>query len=420
MEGNERGIVIQGVKTLTQCRICQSPRLDMFLSLGPMPLANSFLKQEQLNKPEPHYPLDVVFCSNCGLVQLAQVVDPEIMFKDYAYQTGTSAPMKEHFARLAEKTIKEFRIPERSLVMDIGSNDGTLLENFKKANMRVLGIEPAANIAKLASSRGIDTINDFFNKNLAHKISSDKGKPSVILATNVFAHVDELEDFVDGVNSLLADDGVFIIEVPYLVDMIANVEFDTIYHEHLSYFAVRPLATLFGKFGMSIVDVERVGVHGGSLCLYVQKSPASVGTNVTELLRKEKEADIDSLATYKRFAQDTNRIREELTSLLTTLKSQGRKIAAYGATAKGNTLLNYCKIGTDILDYVSDTTPFKQGRYTPGMHIPVFPESFFHESPPDYALLLAWNYADEILRKEERYRQEGGKFIVPIPKPQIV
>jgi novobiocin biosynthesis protein NovU/D-mycarose 3-C-methyltransferase len=384
-----------------------------------MPLANSFLKQEQLNKPEPHYPLDVAFCSNCGLVQLAQVVDPEIMFEDYAYQTGTSLPMNEHFATLAEKTIKKFRIPERSLVVDIGSNDGTLLENFKKANMRVLGIEPAANIAELALSRGIDTLVDFFNRNLADRIKTEHGRPSVILATNVFAHVNDLGDFVDGVNSLLADDGVFIIEVPYLVDMIANVEFDTIYHEHLSYFAVRPLVTLFNKFSMSVVDVERVVVHGGSLCLYVQKSPRSMGSNVTELMKKEGTASIDSLATYKKFAQDTDRIRQELTALLTSLKKQGAKITAYGATAKGNTLLNYCKIGTDILDYVSDTTSFKQGRYTPGMHIPVFPESRFHESPPDYALLLAWNYADEILRKEHKYRQVGGKFIVPIPKPQI-
>jgi hypothetical protein len=204
------------------------------------------------------------------------------------------------------------------------------------------------------------------------------------------------------------------------MDMIARVEFDTIYHEHLSYFAARPLVTLFGKFGMSIVDVERVGVHGGSLCLFVQKAPNSVGANVTGLLEKEKYANVDSLATYKRFAEETDTIRQELTSLLIALKRQGRKIAAYGATAKGNTLLNYCKIGTDILDYVSDTTPSKQGCYTPGMHIPVFSESRFHESPPDYALLLAWNYADEILSKEVRYRQAGGKFIIPIPKPKSV
>jgi novobiocin biosynthesis protein NovU/D-mycarose 3-C-methyltransferase len=420
MEDNQREISIQGVRTLAQCRICQRPNLETFLSLGPMPLANSFLKQEQLNEPELHYPLDVVFCSNCGLVQLAQVVDPEIMFKDYAYQTGTSMPMREHFARLAETTMQKFKISERSLIMDIGSNDGTLLEYFQKANMRILGIEPAANIAELALSRGIDTLVDFFDRNLADRIRKEHGRPSVILATNVFAHVNDLDDFVDAVNILIADDGVFVIEVPYLMDMIARVEFDTIYHEHLSYFAVRPLVTLFSKFGMNIVDVEKVGVHGGSLRLYVQKSPASVGANVNELLRKEKEADIDSLATYNKFAQDTDRIREELTALLTSLKKQGAKITAYGATAKGNTLLNYCKIGTDLLEYVSDTTPFKQGCYTPGMHIPVFSESRFHESPPDYALLLAWNYAEEILHKENRYRQAGGKFIIPIPRPQII
>lgn len=288
MAGNQEDISMQDVKTLAQCRICQSERLEKFLSLGPMPLANSFLKQEQLDKPEPYYPLDVVFCSNCGLVQLAQVVDPEIMFKDYAYQTGTSLPMQQHFARLAERTMQKFNIPERSLVVDIGSNDGTLLENFKKANMLVLGIEPAANIAELALSRGIGTLVDFFNKNLAGRIRKEHGSPDVILATNVFAHVDDLGDFVDGVSSLIADDGVFIIEVPYLVDMITNVEFDTIYHEHLSYFAVRPLMTLFNKFNMSIVDAEQINVHGGSLCLYVQKSLATVGANVTGLLRERK------------------------------------------------------------------------------------------------------------------------------------
>lgn len=413
-------MVMQDVKTLAQCRICQSPRLDMFLSLGPMPLANSFLKQEQLNKPEQHYPLDVVFCSNCGLVQLAQVIDPQIMFKDYAYQTGTSMPLREHFARLAESAIHRFRIPEHSLVVDIGSNDGTLLENFKEANMRVLGIEPAANIAELALSRRIDTLVDFFNRNLASKISTEHGRPGMILATNVFAHVHDLDDFVGAVNSLMADDGVFIIEVPYLLDMIARVEFDTIYHEHLSYFAVHPLVTLFGSFGMSIVDVERIGVHGGSIRVYVMKCAHPLPSNVTELLKLESEAGLDSLQTYRKFAQDVGRIKEELLSLLKTLKQQGMKIAAYGATAKGNILLNYCKIGTDILDYVSDTTPFKQGCYTPGMHIPVFPESHFHQCPPDYTLLLAWNYAEAILRKEQTYRQAAGKFIVPVPKPQVV
>lgn len=406
--------------TRLACHICQNKKLHKFLSLGPIPLANSFLQQDQLSVSEPYYPLDVCYCSNCGLVQLAQVIAPEILFKNYAYLTGTSEPMKAHFAGLAEDIIKKFSPPSGALVIDIGSNDGTLLQNFQRYNMRVLGIEPATNVAKLASLRGTETLNDFFNESLAHKICSEKGQPRIILATNVLAHVADLESLLRGVNRLLASDGVFVIEVPYLVDMLSKVEFDTIYHEHLRYFAVRPLVTLFSKFDMGIADVEHISVHGGSLRVYVQKFIHSLPSSVTELLDLETEAKIDSLETYQKFAEDISRIKEELLSLLKALKNQGAKIAGYGAPAKGNILLNYCQIGMDILDYVTDTTPFKQGRYTPGMHIPVFPESHFHEFPPDYALLLAWNYADEILREEERYRQAGGRFIVPIPRPQIV
>ena len=405
---------------MTTCHICQNKKLHKFLSLGPIPLANSFLQPDQLGVTEPYYPLDVCFCSNCGLVQLAQIIAPEILFKDYAYLTGTSEPMKAHFAKLAESAIQRFSLTEGDLVLDIGSNDGTLLENFQRRGMRVLGIEPATNVAKLASLRGVETWDDFFDESLARRICSDKGQPRAILATNVLAHVADLEGFLRGVNHLLADDGVFVIEVPYLVDMLNRVEFDTIYHEHLRYFAVRPLIALFSKFGMSIVAVERVSVHGGSLRVYGQKFIPSLPSSVTELLSLETEAKIDSLETYQKFAEDVRRLKEDLVSLLKALKKQGAKIAGYGAPAKGNILLNYCKIGTDILDYVTDTTPFKQGRYTPGMHIPVFPENHFHEFPPDYALLLAWNYADKILQKEEGYRQAGGKFIVPIPEPKLV
>lgn len=410
----------QGMTTIHACRICQEGKLHKFLSLGSIPLANSFLRQDQLGVPEPYYPLDVCFCGNCGLVQLAQVVDPEIMFKDYVYQTGTSPPLKEHFAKLAETTIQKFKIPEGSFVMDIGSNDGTLLENFQKHGMRVLGIDPARNIAELALSRGIDTLIDFFNKNLVSKIRKGHGKPSVVFATNIFAHIHKLDDFVGAVNSLIVDDGVFIIEVPYLVDMLRKVEFDTIYHEHLSYFAIRPLTTLFDKFGMGIADVEQISIHGGSIRIYVQKSLHSLPPSVIELLNLETEARIDSLVTYQKFAEDTSRIRKELPLLLKALKGDGARIAGYGAPAKGNILLNCCKIGTDLLDYIIDATPFKQGQYTPGTHIPVFPESHFHKFQPDYTLLLAWNYKDAILKKEHEYRQAGGKFIIPTPKPQIV
>lgn len=403
------------------CRVCRGETLHKFLSFGPMPLANRFLREDQLNMPEPYYPLDVYHCNTCGLVQLGFTVPPEVMFKDYPYLTSPSEPMKAHFARLAEDLIQRFNLFPEGLVIDIGSNDGTLLKNFQKHNMATLGVEPADNIAEWARSHGIETLNDFFSERVAHKVCAERGQAKVILATNVLAHVPDLEDFLRGVNCLLADDGIFVIEVPYLVDLLNNLEFDTIYHEHLSYFAVRPLVTLFSRFGMGIVEVERISVHGGSLRLYVRKSADSLSSSsVNELLKLETEAKLDSPDRYREFAEGVARVREDLLSLLKALKAQGARIAGYGAAAKGNILLNYCKIGTDILDCITDTTPLKQGRYTPGMHIPVLPESHFHEASPDYALLLAWNYADEILQKEEEYRQAGGKFIVPIPKPRLV
>jgi hypothetical protein len=410
----------RGTSEVTECRICSSKELHNFLSFGPIPLANSYLKEEQLAEPEPYYPLSICFCSKCGLVQLGQVVAPEVMFSDYAYLTGTSTPMKIHFASLAESVIRKLGLPEASLVVDIGSNDGTLLEAFKDRNMKVLGIEPAKNVADLAVSHGIETINNWFTEYLAEEICSQRGYPSVILATNVFAHVHDIKGFVSGVNRLMDNDSVFIIEVPYLVDMLNKTEFDTIYHEHLSYFAVCPLITLFEMFDMGIVDIERINTHGGSLRIYIKRGMKSSSQNVIKMRDSEISLNLRSLEPYDLFARKTRKIREELTHLLIDLKTKGSIISGYGASAKSSILLNYCQIGTETLDYVSDTTALKQGRYTPGTHIPIYSEEYFHKSPPDYALLLAWNYADDILKKEQRYQDAGGKFIVPMPKPHIV
>jgi len=402
------------------CHVCQDKRLHKFLSLGSMPLANGFLREDQLSVPEPYYPLDVYFCESCGLVQLGHIVPPEILFKNYPYLTSESQTMRDHFAELVDYVIQRYNPPKKSLIVDIGSNDGTLLQNFRKNDFNILGIEPATNIASLAIERGIETVNDFFCPKSAQQIRTQRGEASLIFGTNVFAHVEDLKSLLYSVSHLLSKSGVFIIEVPYVADMLKKLEFDTIYHEHLRYFAVRPLITLFGRFGMSIIDVEHINVHGGSLRVYVQKSiglPLSSG--VAKFLESEQEVKLDSLETYVEFAEAVSGLKEKLLRLLKSLKAQRARIVGYGAPAKGNVLLNYCKIGTDILDYIVDTTQFKQYRYTPGMHIPVFPEGRFHEAPPDYALLLAWNYSDEILHKEEGYRQAGGKFIVPIPKLQM-
>jgi len=417
---NKIEIVKDNFTHRTTCRVCGSEKLHKFLSLGPTPLANSFLRENQLEEVEPYYPLDVYFCSNCYLVQLLDVVSPEVLFKEYAYVTGASKPMQAHFTGLVEDVIQNFKISEDGLIVDIGSNDGTLLQCFSKLGLQTLGIEPASNIARLAEAKGIQTVNEFFNEKCAVKIHEEHGNADVILATNVFAHSDDLGGFVRGVKRLLSDNGVFVIEVPYLLNLLNNLEFDTVYHEHLSYFAVHPLVYLANKFGMDVVDVKQVPVHGGSIRIFMQKSGRQRSKNVVHLSSIERRAKLDSLKTYLKVANEVTLLREKLVQLLKVLKNEGNKITGYGATAKGNTLLNYCKIGTDILDYINDTTPFKQGCHTPGMHIPVVPEEKFHENPPDYALLLAWNYADEILQKESEYRQKGGKFILPIPEPKVV
>lgn len=409
------------MKSRKSCRVCGSRNLYKFLSLGPTPLANNYLEESQLNDSEDFYPLDVYFCINCYLIQLLDVVFPEVLFKNYAYLTGASDPMRIHFTKFANDVINKFKLVENSLIIDIGSNDGTLLRNFSNFGFKkILGIEPASNVAKLAETGGIPTMTDFFNEECAFKIHKEYGSAQIIIGTNVFAHNDDLESFARGVAHLLSTEGVFIIEVPYLPNLLNRLEFDTIYHEHLSYFALYPLIYLFNRFNMKITDVEEIPVHGGSIRVFVQKTPKQQSQNVTRLLLKEKRAGLNLFETYIKFAKKVSFLRGKLVRLLKSLKKENVKIVGYGATAKSCTLLNYCKIGSNILDYIIDTTPLKQGRYTSGMHIPIISEKKFHEELPDYTLLLAWNYADQIIKKESEYRQKGGKFILPIPEPKIL
>jgi hypothetical protein len=305
---------------------------------------------------------------------------------------------------MAQEVIHDFNIKTESFIIDIGSNDGTLLQNFKGANMKTLGIEPASNICAISKSCGIDAINDYFCSAVAKEVSREIGQADVITATNV----------------LLNDDGILVIEVPYLVDMLEKTEFDTVYHEHLSYFAIRPLVTFFNNYNMSIVHVKRIGIHGGSIRIFVQKKTESTPPSVAALLKLEDDLKLGYLETYLKFSEAVTKIKIELLAILENLKKQGVSISGYGAPAKGNTLLNYCGIDTYILDYIIDTTPYKQGRYTPGMKIPIFPAEHFYSNPTDYSLLLAWNYSIAILEKEKVYRENGGKFIIPVPEPHIV
>ncbi|MBI2971133.1 MAG: methyltransferase domain-containing protein [Candidatus Aenigmarchaeota archaeon] len=401
------------------CRICKSASLHKFLSLGPIPLVNSLLKTEQLNLPENYFPLDVYFCAGCTLVQLTYVVPPETLFRDYVYLTGTSKTMRQHFGELARDIEQRFGV-EGSLVIDIGGNDGTLLHGFRKP--RVLNVEPARNIAQISEANGVKSYPEFFSEKTAGDILEKFGKARVIIGTNVFAHCNDIDDFVKGVLVLLEDEGVFVVEFPYLADMISQNEFDTIYHEHLSYFSVSPLVRHFGRYGLEIFDVQRFAVHGGSIRLFVKRKGAphrSTGA-LEKILKLENDMKLDAFDTYLAFASRVRAIREKLLAMLRKAKSEGKRVAGYGAPAKGNILLNYCGIGTGLLEYTVDKNEMKQGFFTPGMHIPIYGPGKLMEDKPDYVLLLAWNFGGEIMKQEQGYHLSGGRFIVPIPEPSVV
>ncbi len=405
----------------TSCRICGSIRLYNFLSLDSMPIPNGFLTKEELRKSEPRYPLGVNVCEDCWLVQLTHIIPPEIMFKNYLYIPSTSTTMLQHFKSFAHTTVVDYKLSPKDLVIDIGSNDGTLLGFFKEEEIKVLGIDPASNLAQLARLKGIDTIDDFFGPELAKKVVKSHGQAKVITATNVVAHMNDIHSLCEGVDKLLTKDGVFIMEFPYLIDLIDKNEFDTIYHEHLSYFSITPLVSLFKKHNMQIYDVKRLSIHGGSVRVFVKRNDPKLKRTaaVKEILDLENLKKINKRTAYDDFARRVKVIRRDLVKYLKELKAQGKIIVGYGASAKGNVLLNYCKISTDLLDYVVDSIPYKQGRFTPGTHIPIHTENRLDRDMPHYALLLAWNFADEILQKKVDYRVKGGQFIITIPYLRI-
>lgn len=404
------------------CRICGSDSLFKFLDLGPTPLANSFVKPGDAGKDEPRYPLDVCLCRECGLVQLGYVVPPEIMFKDYIYFSSTSDTLRAHFAELAREAL-ERHLSEGDLVVEIASNDGVLLKNLLGKGVRVLGVEPATNVARVAIESGVDTLNDFFNSETAKSIRESKGPAKLILANNVFAHIPDLHGCVQGFSTLLSDDGAVIIEFPYLGELCRNTEFDTIYHEHLSYFSLKPIMRLFESHGMEVFDASFQAVHGGTIRVYIQKKNGGHkvdAAKISGILASEAKAGLYDPAFYASFAQAVNRLRSELVSLLERLKAEGKSVAIYGAPAKGNTLLNFCKINTGLVSFAVDKSGYKQGLLTPGTHIPIFGTSLIMERRPDYLLILAWNFSDEIIAQQSEYRKSGGKFIIPVPKPRIV
>lgn len=407
---------------LESCRICKNTKLEKILDLGEMPLANAFLDENQLGLDEIFYPLRVMWCESCGLLQIDEIVPPEILFRNYVYVSGTSEALRKHFEGLATEVVNNFNLNRESLVVDIGSNDGTLLKEFKKFDVQVMGVEPAINIAKIAEENGIKTINYFFSEVTAKKIVKENGKADAITATNVVAHTNDLDELLKGVSYLLKEDGFFVIEVPYLVDLLDNIEFDTIYHEHLSYFAVRPLKRLFEKHNFKIVNVERVMIHGGTIRVFVSKQESSYKINetVSQLISLEIEKGLHEVTTYRKFAERVEKLKADLVGLLQKLKSENKKVIGYGAAAKGNTLLNYYRVGPDLIEFIADLSPMKQNKFTPGTHIPVDNPERIYDAKPDYMLILAWNFADEIMEQQAKFKERGGQFIVPVPEVRVI
>ncbi len=405
----------------TTCRGCGGTRLTRFLELGPQPLANAFLRSPEEFVSEAKYTLDVYLCEQCSLVQLLDVIDPEVLFRDYIYMTGTSSTIAAHNVEYAGRVIEMLGLGPKDLVVEAASNDGSLLKCFKNGGVRTLGVEPARNIAAMARAAGIETVEEFFGEATARLLRAERGPARAVIGNNVLAHVDDTQDFLRGGAALLADDGLLITEVPGLPEFMDRLEYDTVYHEHLCYFSVTALMRLCEEVGLRIVRIDHMPVHGGSLRMYA--GLVSRHSDHAPAVRAEAEQErahgLTSLPRFLQFARDVQENRRQVVTLLEELKQEGKTVAGYGAPAKGNTLLNYCGIDTRLLPYTVDKSPLKVGKYTPGMHLPVLPVETLLERQPDFVLILAWNFAGEIMSQQQEYQRRGGRFIVPIPTPTV-
>ena len=407
-------------ETIDGCRSCGSRNLKPILSLGQTPLADLLLTEADLKNQEPIVPLNVVYCPDCCLVQIAETVRPEILFhSDYPYFSSVIASLMEHSRANALELIEKRKLNESSLVVELASNDGYMLQNFMARGIPVLGIDPANAPAQVAITKGVPTLIEFFRPELAQKLAAEGKLADVVIANNVLAHVANLNGFVSGIAAILKPDGTTSIECPYLVDLLDKCEFDTIYHQHLCFFSVLALDKLFRRHGLFINDIRHVSIHGGSLRIYAGRKE-NVQDSVRAMIADERRRGLDKVDAYTAFGAKVDKVRQDLTALIGELKAQGKRIAAYGAAAKGTTMLSYCGLDHRTIEYVVDKNAFKQGRYMPGSRLPICAPERLLQDAPDYVLLLPWNFTDEILGQQAEYRARGGKFIIPIPSARVV
>lgn len=409
--------------TSRKCRFCAQPLTDTFCDLGKTPLSNSYIPLSHSHEKESVFPLHAYVCSHCFLVQLEQFETPENIFGDYAYFSSYSDSWLKHAQSYAEKMIEKLHLTPTSLVIEIASNDGYLLQYFKAKGIPILGIEPALNVASVAIEKKIETLVDFFSSSLAEKLCNQGKRPDLIAANNVLAHVPNLNDFVNGLKTLLKAEGTVTIEFPHLLKLMQENQFDTIYHEHFSYFSLLTVEKIFTYHGLHLYDVEELPTHGGSLRIYAghQENSALISTKkLAEVRNKEIQNGLNDLAAYLSFSHRVEAYKKKLIHELSILKKAGKTIAGYGAPAKGNTLLNFCEIGSNLIDYTVDRNPYKQGRLLPGSRIPIYSPEKLQETKPDYVFILPWNLKNEIMQQIDFIRQWGGKFIIPIPEIEVV